>query len=88
MSDTQKLTRTLVGSVVSDKMDKTIVVEIIRQVKHPVYGKYIKKSTRVHAHDAENVCRIGDVVEIKECRPLSKTKNWVLEKRIEVAPEA
>ena len=80
MSELKKITRTFRGKVVSDKMDQTIVVLIERKVKHPMYGKYVKRSTKVHAHDADNACNIGDVVVIKECRPLSKTKSWMLVK--------
>ena len=73
-----KLLRTLSGKVVSDKMDKTISVLIERKVKHPIYGKYVKRSTKVHAHDANNECSMGDTVTIKESRPLSKSKSWTL----------
>lgn len=81
MSDTkqQSLPRTMQGVVVSTKMDKTIVVLIERKVPHPKYGKYIKRSTKVHAHDEKNECNEGDVVVIKESRPLSKNKTWVLD---------
>ena len=75
----EKTVRTVVGKVVSDKMDKTITVLVERRVKHPVYGKYITRSTKLHAHDAENTCNIGDTVTISESRPLSKTKTWVLQ---------
>lgn len=68
--------RTLVGRVISDRMDKTATVQVERRVKHPLYGKFIRRSTKLHVHDAENSCRIGDFVEIAECRPLSKTKAW------------
>jgi len=78
MNDQQTLTRTLQGVVSSNSMDKGIVVLIERQVKHPKYGKYIKRSTKVHAHDQDNQCAVGDVVLIKECRPISKTKTWHL----------
>ncbi len=67
--------RTLQGRVVSDKMEKSIVVAIERFVKHPIYGKFIKRTTKLHVHDENNECGIGDVVEIRECRPLSKTKS-------------
>ncbi len=77
--------RTLQGKVVSDKMDKSITVAIERKVKHPIYGKFIKRTTKLHVHDEENQCSIGDVVSIKECRPLSKTKNWTL---VEVVTKA
>ena len=70
--------RTLSGRVTSDKMDKTITVAIERLVKHPVYGKYVRRTTKLHAHDENNECRIGDLVTIKQCRPLSKTKTWTL----------
>ncbi len=70
--------RTLTGQVVSDKMDKTIVVKRERKVRHPLYGKYIRRSTKYHVHDENNECKIGDTVMIKECRPLSKTKSWIL----------
>ncbi len=66
------------GRVVSNRMDKSIVVMIERRVKHPVYGKIIKRSTKIHAHDANNDCAIGDAVTIKEVRPVSKTKSWAL----------
>ncbi len=85
MSEGQKNKRTVTGRVVSDKMDKTITVLVERRVKHPVYGKYIKRSTKLHAHDANNECQIGDLVTISECRPISKTKTWVLEKIVERA---
>jgi len=71
-------TRTLQGKVISAKMDKSIVVAIERKVKHPLYGKFMKRTTKLHAHDETNQCAEGDVVSIKECRPLSKTKSWTL----------
>ncbi|MDA0149493.1 MULTISPECIES: 30S ribosomal protein S17 [Vibrio] len=77
--------RTQQGRVVSDKMDKSIVVAIERMVKHPIYGKYVKRTTKVHAHDENNECGLGDKVEIAECRPLSKTKSWTLVKVVEKA---
>lgn len=70
--------RTLQGRVVSDKMDKSITVLIERRVKHPIYGKYMTRSTKLHAHDETNQCKTGDVVTITECAPISKTKNWKL----------
>ena len=70
--------RALSGRVTSNKMDKTITVAIERLVKHPVYGKYVRRNTKLHAHDENNECRIGDLVTIKQCRPLSKTKTWTL----------
>ncbi|MFT7388854.1 MAG: small subunit ribosomal protein S17 [Candidatus Endobugula sp.] len=75
-----KEARTLMGKVVSDKMDKTITVLIERRVKHPLYGKYMSKSSKLKAHDEENSCIIGDVVIIAESRPLSKSKSWALVK--------
>ncbi|HYF98009.1 MAG TPA: 30S ribosomal protein S17 [Coxiellaceae bacterium] len=72
------LARKLVGTVVSNKMKDTIVVRVERQVEHSVYGKYIKRTSKVHAHDAGNTCQAGDVVEVQECRPLSKLKRWKL----------
>lgn len=74
----EKRTRTVTGKVVSDKMDKTITVLIERQEKHPLYGKYVKRSTKLKAHDENNECRIGDLVTIRETRPLAKTKSWAL----------
>jgi small subunit ribosomal protein S17 len=70
--------RTLQGKVISAKMDKSIVVAIERKVKHPLYGKFMKRTTKLHAHDETNQCNEGDIVSIKECRPLSKTKSWTL----------
>jgi len=74
----EAIKRTLVGKVVSDKMDKSITVAVERQVQHPKYGKYLKRTTKLHAHDEKNECRAGDVVRIQETRPLSKTKFWTL----------
>jgi small subunit ribosomal protein S17 len=78
MSENTEVRRTVTGKVVSDKMDKTVTVLIERKVKHPVYGKYIRRSTKLHVHDAENACQEGDTVTIEECRPLSKSKSWRL----------
>lgn len=75
--------RTLQGRVVSNKMDKSIVVAIERRVKHPLYGKYMNRTTKVHAHDEDNTCREGDLVTIRETRPVSKTKSWALVEVIE-----
>ncbi|MCB1670317.1 MAG: 30S ribosomal protein S17 [Gammaproteobacteria bacterium] len=75
---TEKVARTVSGKVVSNKMDKSIVVLIERRVKHPVYGKYVKRSTKLHAHDANNECLPGDEVTIREVAPISKTKSWAL----------
>jgi small subunit ribosomal protein S17 len=76
MSDNENTLHTVEGRVVSNKMQKTVTVLVERQVKHGLYGKYIKRSTKFHAHDEEGKCQEGDMVRIAECRPLSKTKNW------------
>ncbi len=84
MSDHKaKVERSISGKVVSNKMDKTIVVLGERKVKHPLYGKFIRRSTKYHAHDENNECGVGDTVEIRECRPLSKTKSWLLVKVVD-----
>jgi len=83
MSETaqvDKVERTVTGRVVSNKMDKTITVLIERKVKHPLYGKFIRRSTKVHAHDEENVCNEGDNVVLQQCRPISRSKSWKLVK--------
>lgn len=80
-----KSERTLTGRVTSNKMDKTITVAIERLVKHPVYGKYIRRTTKLHAHDEHNECQEGDLVKIKQCRPLAKTKAWTLVSVVERA---
>lgn len=85
MSENVKIKRTLQGRVISSKMDKTITVLVERKVKHPLYGKYLVRSTKLHAHDADNVCKEGDVVIIAESRPMSKTKSWQLIKVVETA---
>ena len=77
--------RAMTGVVTSSKADKTISVRVERRIKHPVYGKYIRRSTRLHAHDANNDCREGDVVTIVETRPISKTKSWTLDRIVERA---
>ena len=87
MSDQEILARTLVGEVVSNRMEKTISVVVERQVEHPLYKKYIRRSTKLLAHDKNNECNEGDVVEIEECRPLSKRKSWRLQKVLQRAPE-
>ncbi len=79
--------RTVQGRVVSNKMDKTITVMIERTVKHPIYGKFIKRSTKLHAHDENNICSEGDTVTITECRPLSKSKTWMLVDVVEKAQQ-
>jgi small subunit ribosomal protein S17 len=81
----QKVQRTVTGRVVSDKMDKSATVLIERRVKHPLYGKYVRRSTKLHIHDENNECGIGDTVSIAECRPISKTKSWKLVKVLEKA---
>lgn len=82
---TETNSRTLQGKVISNKMDKSITVAIERQVKHPIYGKFIKRTTKLHVHDETNQCKEGDVVTIRECRPLSKTKSWTLVAIVESA---
>jgi small subunit ribosomal protein S17 len=79
------LQRTLVGRVVSNKMDKTVTVLVERKVKHPVYGKYVVRSTKFHAHDETNQVNEGDVVEIAETRPMSRTKFWVVKRVVDAA---
>ena len=76
MSEEAKKNRRLTGRVVSNAMDKTITLVVERRVKHPLYGKFIRRSTKVHAHDEANECNPGDVVTVEQCRPLSKTKSW------------
>ena len=85
METKRNLRKTRVGKVVSDKMDKTIVVAIADNVKHPVYNKIVKRTTKIHVHDEKNECRVGDKVEVMETRPLSKTKRWRLVQIIEKA---
>jgi small subunit ribosomal protein S17 len=78
MTNSETNARTVVGKVVSDKMQKTIVVLVERTVKHPKYGKIMRRRTKLHVHDENQVCKIGNTVKIRESRPLSKTKSWVL----------
>ena len=85
MENTRNLRKTRVGKVVSDKMEKTVVVAIEDNVKHPTYGKIIKRTSKIHAHDENGECRVGDKVEVMETRPLSKTKRWRLVRIIEKA---
>ena len=85
MTEERNLRKTRIGVVSGNKMDKTITVNVERKVKHPIYGKFVKKTTRFHAHDEKNECTVGDVVRIMETRPLSKTKRWRL---IEVVEKA
>jgi len=85
MAEVRNLRKTRTGLVTSDKMDKTITVAVERKVKHPIYGKFVKKTTKFHAHDEKGECGIGDVVKIMETRPLSKTKRWRLVEVVEKA---
>ena len=85
MEETRALRKTRVGLVVSDKMDKTVVVAIEDNVKHPIYGKIVKRTLKLHAHDEENACGVGDKVKLMETRPLSKTKRWRVVEIIEKA---
>lgn len=82
-----KAQRTVIGRVVSDKMDKTVSVAIERRVKHPVVGKYIRRTTKLMAHDETNQCKAGDRVAISECRPIAKNKSWRVVDVVERAPE-
>jgi small subunit ribosomal protein S17 len=81
----RNLRKTRTGVVTSDKMDKTITVAVERKVKHPIYGKFVKKTTKFHAHDEKGECGIGDIVKIMETRPMSKTKRWRLVEVVEKA---
>ena len=85
MTETRELRKVRVGKVVSNKMDKTIVVAIEDNVRHPKYGKIIKRTVKIHAHDEQNICGLGDTVEVMETRPLSKTKRWRLVEIVEKA---
>ena len=85
--EAKKAQRTITGRVVSDKMDKTVSVAVERLIKHPVYGKYIRRTTKVLAHDASNECKEGDRVAISECRPVSKSKSWAVVDVIERAAD-
>ncbi|MGI9325608.1 MAG: 30S ribosomal protein S17 [Pseudomonadales bacterium] len=76
--NTESTKRTVTGTVVSNKMNKSITVLVERKVQHPLYGKIIRRSSRLHAHDEDNACNIGDTVTVAACRPLSKTKSWTL----------
>ena len=82
-AETGKLARSLVGRVVSNKMDKTVTVQVERRVKHPVYGKYVVRTTKYHAHDETNQVNEGDLVEIAETRPISKTKTWTVRRVVQ-----
>ncbi len=87
MTEENKTRRTIVGRVVSDKMDKTVSVAIERLIKHPVYGKYIRRTSKVLAHDANNECKPGDRVAISECKPISKNKSWAVVDVVERASD-
>ena len=88
LESAERGTRTVTGRVVSNKMDKTITVLIERRVRHPVYGKYLTRSSRVHAHDADNRCAIGDLVTVAQTRPISKSKSWTLVEVVEKVERA
>ena len=83
----EKSSRTVVGRVMSNKMEQTATVQVERRIKHPIYGKYMRRSKKYHVHDENNELNIGDLVQIRECRPLSKTKSWTLDKVLTVAAE-
>jgi len=85
MTESQKKGRAVTGKVVSDKMDKTITVLVERRVRHPLYGKYLTRSSKLHAHDEHNECKVGDIVTVYETRPLSKSKTWALLQIVERA---
>ncbi len=87
MSENSKISRTLVGRVVSDKMDKTVTILLERKLPHPIYKKYIRRSTKLHAHDERNECKVGDLVSIVQCRPLSKSKSWRLNEIVKQAAD-
>jgi small subunit ribosomal protein S17 len=88
MSGADKRARLVTGKVVSNKMDKTITVLVERRVKHPVYGKYMTRSSKIHAHDEDNQCAIGDTVTVAESRPISKSKTWKLKEVVDSAAPA
>jgi len=85
MNAGRKSHRTLIGTVASDKMDKTVVVKVVRRVRHPIYGKYIQRQKKYMAHDAGNICGIGDKILIEEYRPLSRHKRWLVKGILEKA---
>jgi len=85
MSEQSKVVRTVTGRVISNKADKTVTVLVERLVRHPLYGKYVKRSSKLHAHDENNECGEGDLVMVEQCRPLSKTKSWRLVRVVERA---
>ncbi|MDA1107088.1 MAG: 30S ribosomal protein S17 [Gammaproteobacteria bacterium] len=85
MNQETSASRTVTGRVISSKMDKSITLLVDRTVPHPMYGKYVRRTTKLHAHDEKNVCKEGDLVSVEQCRPLSKTKSWRLVKVLEKA---
>jgi len=85
MSEKKRVARSITGRVISSKMDKTVTVQIERKVSHPLYQKYVRRSTRISAHDEKNECNEGDLVMIEQCRPLSKNKSWRLIKVLDHA---
>lgn len=87
MSETTSVKRAVSGRVVSNRMEQTITVAVERRVRHPLYGKFMRRTTKVHAHDAENACQIGDWVVVEECRPISKSKCWNLVEIVERAAQ-
>ena len=87
MGEKTKTARSLSGRVISNKMNKTVTVQVDRRIRHPLYGKIVTRRTKLHAHDESNECKQGDLVQIEECRPLSKTKAWRLVKVLERARE-
>ena len=87
MSAADKRTRVVTGKVVSNKMDKTITILVERRERHPVYGKYLTRSSKIHAHDASNQCGVGDTVTVAESRPISKSKSWKLLEIVESAAQ-
>ena len=87
MSESTSVKRTVNGRVVSNRMEQTITVAVERRVRHPLYGKFMRRTTKVHAHDAENTCQIGDWVVVEECRPISKSKCWKLVEIVERAAQ-
>ncbi|RMH21030.1 MAG: 30S ribosomal protein S17 [Gammaproteobacteria bacterium] len=85
MSQKESLQRIVTGKVTSNKMDKAVTVSIERKIKHPLYGKYIKRTSKIHAQDIDNSCQIGDIVSLRECRPVSKTISWQVVEVVERA---
>lgn len=85
MAEVEKKVKTVTGKVVSDKMEKSIIVSVERSFPHPLFGKYVRRSTKLHAHDESNTARMGDTVTIQETRPISKTKSWKLVEIVEQA---